>query len=213
MKKISCILLALLLLGVQQGVASEKQEKQKMPKQTAEQPTKKTKIQKMAAKGDGIAKGVLEALNPTPISIAAIHEYIQSRGCKSTLEEPKDAEKYITFQSDSLSGHIHAEGEYIIFQTNLSNPGSYVSRMIRQDKITSKAKAIVYRACLDLMNRIRCVKASYYEEDDWITIYIETYIPTMPIFERYFDTYMAILSKASDQVVYLLDQHIESTNK
>ena len=213
MKKISCILLALLLLGVQQGVASEKQVKQKMPKQTAEQPTKKTKIQKMAAKGDGIAKGVLEALTPTPISIVAIHEYIQTKGYKSTLEEPKDVEKYITFQSDSLSGHIHAEGEYIIFQTSLRNPGSYVARMIRQDKITSKAKAIVYRACLDLMNRIRCVKASYYEEDDWITIYIETYIPTMPIFERYFDTYMTILSKASDQVVYLLDQHIESTNK
>lgn len=206
MKKTLTILLALLLLGVQQGVASEKRAERIKP-------TRQTKLQKMAAKGDGIAKGVLEALNPTPISIVAIHEYIQSRGCKSTLEESKDVEKYITFQADSLSGHIHAEGEYIIFQTSLRNPGSYVARMIRQDKITSKAKAIVYRACLDLMNRIRCVKASYYEEDDWITIYIETYIPTMPVFERYFDTHMTILSNASDQVVYLLDQHIESANK
>ena len=46
MKNILTILLALLIFGVQQGVASEKQEKQKMPKQTAEQPTKKTKLQK-----------------------------------------------------------------------------------------------------------------------------------------------------------------------
>ncbi len=211
MKKISCILLTLLLLGVQQGVASEKQEKQKTPKQSSQ--PKKTKLQKEAEKGDGMAKYILKILNPTPVNIVAIHEYIQTKGYKSTLEEPKDVEKYITFQSDSLSGHIHAEGEYITFQTSLRNPGSYVARMIRQDKITSKAKAIVYRACLDLMNRIRCVKASYYEEDDWISVTVETFIPTMPVFERYFDTYMAILSNASDQVVYLVDQHIESTNK
>lgn len=206
MKKTLTILLALLLLGVQQGVASEKRAERIKP-------TRQTKLQKEAEKGDGMAKYILKILNPTPVNIVAIHEYIQTKGYKSTLEEPKDVEKYITFQSDSLSGHIHAEGEYITFQTSLRNPGSYVARMIRQDKITSKAKAIVYRACLDLMNRIRCVKASYYEEDDWISVTVETFIPTMPVFERYFDTYMTILSNASVQVVYLLDQHIESTNK
>ena len=51
MKKTLTILLALLLLGVQQGVASEKRaEKIK--------PTRQTKLQKMAEKGDGIGVNV-----------------------------------------------------------------------------------------------------------------------------------------------------------
>ena len=60
------ILLALLLLGVQQGVASEKRaEKIK--------PTRQTKLQKEAEKGDGMAKYILKILNPTPVNIVAIH--------------------------------------------------------------------------------------------------------------------------------------------
>ena len=206
MKKISCIFLTLLLLGVQQGVALEKRAERIKP-------TRQTKLQKEAEKGDGMAKYILKILNPTPVNIVAIHEYIQTKGYKSTLEESKDAEKYITFQSDSLSGHIHADGEYITFQTSLRNPGSYVARMTKQDKITGMARAIVYRACLDLMYRIRCVKATYYEEDDWISATIETFIPTMPVFERYFNTYMSILSDTSNHTVHLLDQYIESANK
>ena len=108
MKKTLTILLALLIFGVQQGVASEKREDKIKP-------TRQTKLEKEAAKGDGIAKGILEALNPAPVNIVAVYEYLQKNGHKSILEEATNGEKYITFQVDSLAGHIYADEEYITF--------------------------------------------------------------------------------------------------
>ena len=199
------ILLSLLLLGVQQGVASEKREDKIKP-------TRQTKLQKEAAKGDGIAKGILEALNPAPVNIVAIHEYLQKNGHKSILEEAT-TEKYITFQVDSLAGHIHADEEYITFQTSLRNPAGYVARMRNQTQIGGRDIAITYKACIDLMNSTRCVKTSYFEDEDWVSVYIETYIPTMPIFERYFKLYMDILTHASDKFVELLNNNIAADQK
>ena len=197
MKKILTFLLALLLLGVQQGVASEKRDGKIKP-------TRQTKLEKDAAKGDGIAKGILSALNPPPVNIVAVHEYLQKNGHKSVLEEAT-TEKYITFQVDSLAGHIHVEDEYITFQTSLRNPAGYVARMRNQTQIGNRDIAITYKACIDLMNSTRCVKTTYFEDEDWVSVYIETYIPTMPIFERYFKLYMDILTHASDKFVELLN--------
>ena len=191
------ILLSLLLLGVQQGVASEKRDGKIKP-------TRQTKLEKDAAKGDGIAKGILSALNPPPVNIVAVHEYLQKNGHKSVLEEAT-TEKYITFQVDSLAGHIHVEDEYITFQTSLRNPAGYVARMRNQTQIGNRDIAITYKACIDLMNSTRCVKTTYFEDEDWVSVYIETYIPTMPIFERYFKLYMDILTHASDKFVELLN--------
>ena len=198
MKKTLTILLALLLLGVQQGVASEKRaEKIK--------PTRQTKLQKEAEKGDGMAKYILKILNPTPVNIVAIHEYLQKNGHKSILEEATNGEKYITFQVDSLAGHIHADEEYITFQTSLRNPAGYVARMRNQTQIGGRDIAITYKTCIDLMDSTRCVKTTYFEDEDWVSVYIETYIPTMPIFERYFKLYMDILTHSSDKFVELLN--------
>ena len=199
------ILLSLLLLGVQQGVASEKRaEKIK--------PTRQTKLQKEAEKGDGMAKYILKILNPTPVNIVAIHEYLQKNGHKSILEEAT-TEKYITFQVDSLAGHIHVEDEYITFQTSLRNPAGYVARMRNQTQIGNRDIAITYKACIDLMNSTRCVKTTYFEDEDWVSVYVETYIPTMPIFERYFKLYMDILTHASDKFVELLNNNIAADQK
>lgn len=197
MRKFVFILLPLLLLGVQQGVASEKRDGKIKP-------TRQTKLEKDAAKGDGIAKGILSALNPPPVNIVAVHEYLQKNGHKSVLEEAT-TEKYITFQVDSLAGHIHVEDEYITFQTSLRNPAGYVARMRNQTQIGNRDIAITYKACIDLMNSTRCVKTTYFEDEDWVSVYIETYIPTMPIFERYFKLYMDILTHASDKFVELLN--------
>ena len=197
MKKILTFLLALLLLGVQQGVASEKRDGKIKP-------TRQTKLEKDAAKGDGIAKGILSALNPPPVNIVAVHEYLQKNGHKSVLEEAT-TEKYITFQVDSLAGHIHVEDEYITFQTSLRNPAGYVARMRNQTQIGGRDIAITYKTCIDLMDSTRCVKTTYFEDEDWVSVYIETYIPTMPIFERYFKLYMDILTHASDKFVELLN--------
>lgn len=191
------ILLSLLLLGVQQGVASEKRDGKIKP-------TRQTELEKDAAKGDGIAKGILSALNPPPVNIVAVHEYLQKNGHKSVLEEAT-TEKYITFQVDSLAGHIHVEDEYITFQTSLRNPAGYVARMRNQTQIGNRDIAITYKACIDLMNSTRCVKTTYFEDEDWVSVYIETYIPTMPIFERYFKLYMDILTHSSDKFVELLN--------
>ena len=204
--KLLFILLSLLLLGVQQGVASEKRaEKIK--------PTRQTKLQKEAEKGDGMAKYILKILNPTPVNIVAIHEYLQKNGHKSILEEATNGEKYITFQVDSLAGHIHVEDEYITFQTSLRNPAGYVARMRNQSQISSRDIAVTYKACIDLMNSTRCVKTTYFEDEDWVSVYVETYIPTMPIFERYFKLYMDILTHSSDKFVELLNNNIAADQK
>ena len=205
MKKTLFILLSLLLLVVQQGVASEKREDKIKP-------TRQTKLEKDAAKGDGIAKGILSALNPPPVNIVAVHEYLQKNGHKSVLEEAT-TEKYITFQVDSLAGHIHVEDEYITFQTSLRNPAGYVARMRNQTQIGNRDIAITYKACIDLMNSTRCVKTTYFEDEDWVSVYVETYIPTMPIFERYFKLYMDILTHASDKFVELLNNNIVADQK
>ena len=199
------ILLSLLLLGVQQGVASEKREDKIKP-------TRQTRLEKEAAKGDGIAKGILEALNPAPVNIVAVHEYLQKNGHKSVLEEAT-TEKYITFQVDSLAGHIHVEDEYITFQTSLRNPAGYVARMRNQSQISSRDIAVTYKACIDLMNSTRCVKTSYFEDEDWVSVYIETYIPTMLFFQRYFKLYMDILTYSSDKFVDLLNNNIAADKK
>ena len=205
MKKTLFILLSLLLLGVQQGVASEKREDKIKP-------TRQTRLEKEAAKGDGIAKGILEALNPAPVNIVAVHEYLQKNGHKSVLEEAT-TEKYITFQVDSLAGHIHVEDEYITFQTSLRNPAGYVARMRNQTQIGNRDIAITYKACIDLMNSTRCVKTTYFEDEDWVSVYIETYIPTMLFFQRYFKLYMDILTHASDKFVELLNNNIAADQK
>lgn len=200
------ILLSLLLLGVQQGVASEKRAERIKP-------TRQTRLEKEAAKGDGMAKYILKILNPTPVNIVAIHEYLQKNGHKSILEEATNGEKYITFQVDSLAGHIHVEDEYITFQTSLRNPAGYVARMRNQSQISSRDIAVTYKACIDLMNSTRCVKTTYFEDEDWVSVYIETYIPTMPIFERYFKLYMDILTHSSDKFVELLNNNIAADQK
>lgn len=205
MRQILFILLSLLLLGVQQGVASEKRDGKIKP-------TRQTKLEKDAAKGDGIAKGILSALNPPPVNIVAVHEYLQKNGHKSVLEEAT-TEKYITFQVDSLAGHIHVEDEYITFQTSLRNPAGYVARMRNQTQIGNRDIAITYKACIDLMNSTRCVKTTYFEDEDWVSVYVETYIPTMPIFERYFKLYMDILTHSSDKFVELLNNNIAADQK
>ena len=205
MRRFVFILLSLLLLGVQQGVASEKREDKIKP-------TRQTKLEKEAAKGDGIAKGILEALNPAPVNIVAVHEYLQKNGHKSVLEEAT-TEKYITFQVDSLAGHIHVEDEYITFQTSLRNPAGYVARMRNQTQIGGRDIAITYKTCIDLMNSTRCVKTTYFEDEDWVSVYIETYIPTMLFFQRYFKLYMDILIHSSDKFVDLLNNNIAADQK
>ena len=51
----------------------------------------------MAEKGDGIAKGVLEALNPAPINIVAVHEFLQNEGYAPEWRESGEV-KYLTFK-------------------------------------------------------------------------------------------------------------------
>ena len=206
MKKTLTILLALLLLVAQQGVASEKREEEIKP-------TRQTKRQKMEENYDAITKGFLDLVDPTPINIVAVHEYLQKNGHKSILEEATNGEKYITFQVDSLAGHIHADEEYITFQTSLRNPAGYVARMRNQTQIGGRDIAITYKTCIDLMDSTRCVKTTYFEDEDWVSVYIETYIPTMLFFQRYFKLYMDILTHSSDKFVDLLNNNIAADQK
>ena len=105
MKKTLTILIALLLLGVQQGVASEKRAERIKP-------TRQTKLQKEAEKGDGMANAVLEALTPTPVNIVAVHEFLQNEGYAPEWRESGEV-KYLTFKYQGQGIFVTVDEDYV----------------------------------------------------------------------------------------------------
>ena len=198
MKKILTILLALLIFGAQQGVASEKQEKQKMPKQTAEQPIKKTKLQKMAAKGDGIAKGVLEALTPTPVNIVAVHEFLQNEGYAPEWRESGEV-KYLTFKYQGQGMFVSVDKDYVCIYTGFDNIAPFILNHTKQKSLSNRELAHIYQTCIEFTQTFRVLKFRYDAEDDVACMTVESYMPSMAIFKQYFDFYVRALKFAADE--------------
>lgn len=143
MKKTLTFLLTLLLLGVQQGIASEKQEKEKTPKQKTEQPAKKTKLQKMAAKGDEMANAVLEALNPTPVNIVAVHEFLQNEGYAPEWRESGKV-KYLTFKYQDRGIFIFVDEDFVLLRTGLKNLTPFILTHTKQQSLSNRDCAYIY---------------------------------------------------------------------
>ena len=207
MKKISCILLALLLLGVQQGVASEKQRREKTPKQTAEQPTKKTKLQRQAEKGDGIAKGLLEALNPAPVNIVAVHEFLQNEGYAPEWRESGKV-KCLTFKYQDRGIFIFVDEDFVLLRTGLKNLTPFILTHTKQQSLLNRDCAYIYQTCIESSRNFRVVKFDYDTEVDIVFIDIEAFIPSMNIFKRYFNLYTAALKQASDEFEQSLNEKL-----
>ena len=198
MKKTLTILLALLLLGVQQGVASEKQAKQKTPKQTSEPPTKKTKLQKMAAKGDGIAKGVLEALTPTPVNIVAVHEFLQNEGYSPEWRESGEV-KYLTFKYQGQGMFVSVDKDYVCIYTGFDNIVPFILNHTKQKSLSNRELAHIYQTCIEFTQTFRVLKFRYDAEDDVVYMAVESFMPSMAIFKQYFDFYVGALKFAADE--------------
>ena len=166
------IFLALLLLGVQQGVASEKRAERIKP-------TRQTKLQKMAEKGDGIAKGVLEALNPAPINIVAVHEFLQNEGYAPEWRE---------------SGE-----DYVRIYTGVGGITPFILNHTKQKSLSNRDLAHIYQTCIEFTQTYRVLKFRYDAEDDVAYMVVESFMPSMAIFKHYFDFYVGALKLAADE--------------
>ena len=194
------IILSLLLLGVQQGVASEKRaEKIK--------PTRQTKLQKEAEKGDGIAKGVLEALNPAPINIVAVHEFLQNEGYSPEWRESGEI-KYVTFKYKGQGIFIIVDEEFVLLRTGLDNLTPFILTHTKQQSLSNRDLANIYQTCIEMSRNFRAVKFDYDSEVDVIFMDIETFMPSMAIFKHYFDFYIGALKLAADEFEKSLNEKL-----
>ena len=185
------ILLSLLLLGVQQGVASEKREDKIKP-------TRQTKLQKMAEKGDGIAKGVLEALNPAPINIVAVHEFLQNEGYAPEWRESGEI-KYVTFKYQDIGISILIDEDFVLLCTALNNLTPAILAHTKGESLSNIDLAYIYQTAIETSRSYRMVKVDYNERFDDINVEIQVFIPSMNVFKQYFNLYMTALKLASDE--------------
>ena len=184
------ILLSLLLFGVQQGVASEKREEKIKP-------TRQTKLQKMAEKGDGIAKGVLEALNPAPINIVAVHEFLQNEGYAPEWRESGEI-KYVTFKYQDIGISILIDEDFVLLCTALNNLTPAILAHTKGESLSNIDLAYIYQTAIETSRSYRMVKVDYNERFDDINVEIQVFIPSMNVFKQYFNLYMTALKLASD---------------
>ena len=184
------ILLSLLLLGVQQGVASEKREDKIKP-------TRQTKLQKMAEKGDGIAKGILEALNPAPVNIVAVYEYLQKEGYTPEWRESGEI-KYVTFKYQDIGISILIDEDFVLLCTALNNLTPAILAHTKGESLSNIDLAYIYQTAIETSRSYRMVKVDYNERFDDINVEIQVFIPSMNVFKQYFNLYMTALKLASD---------------
>ena len=191
MKKTLSIFFALLLLGVQQGVASEKRAERIKP-------TRQTKLQKMAEKGDGIAKGVLEALNPAPINIVAVHEFLQNEGYAPEWRESGEV-KYLTFKYQGQGMFVTVDEDYVRIYTGIGNITPFILNHTKQKSLSNRELAHIYQTCIEFTQTFRVLKFRYDAEDDVAYMVVESFMPSMAIFKQYFDFYVGALKFAADE--------------
>ena len=185
---------------MQQGVASEKRAERIKP-------TRQTKLQKMAEKGDGIAKGVLEALNPAPINIVAVHEFLQNEGYSPEWRESGEI-KYVTFKHKGQGIFIIVDEEFVLLRTGLDNLTPFILTHTKQQSLSNRDLANIYQTCIEMSHNFRAVKFDYDSEVDVIFMDIETFMPSMAIFKHYFDFYIGALKLAADEFEKSLNEKL-----
>lgn len=206
MKKTLTFLLALLLLGVQQGVASEKQEKEKTPKQKTEQPAKKTKLQRQAEKGDGMAKAVLEALMPG-ISMSAIQEYLQT---ENLPHEVRDNGTFILLNCEGKDIGLELQGNILLVRTPVYNIKNLDA--LKDRPFTAKEELAIYKACNLISQHLSCIKAIYSNADDAILISVESIMHNMPAVRTYLVTIVNQVLEVSKMMNDAIAYHLKNSN-
>lgn len=165
------ILLSLLLFGVQQGVAAEKQQQTNLQNEV---------ISNSADNGT------------TPISLDAVYKFLKAEGHPAEFNTVENL-RYIAFGYKEAVSLLFIEKDFVIFQMGYPDISERIKSKFKIKELSDKEIAGIYATCVDMSRLVRCVKLSYRPENDVVTADIETFIPTMELFKHYFSTYMDIV--------------------
>ena len=190
MKKTLTILLALLLLGVQQGIASEKQEK-------VTNSTRQDKSQKTAAKDVDSTEGTPEESNPWPINIVAVHEFLLNEGYAPEWRDNGKI-KYLTFKHQGQGMFVVVDKEFVLLQTGFDKLTPFITARTKQKALTENDLLAIFLTCMELTHKFQVIKFDYDAKVDIAFMKAETFMPSMDVFKRYFDLYMHSLKLASE---------------
>lgn len=190
MKKTLTILLALLLLGVQQGIASEKQKK-------VAHSTHQAKSKKTVAKDVNSTEGSPEESNQWPINIVAIHEFLLNEGYAPEWRDNGEV-KYLTFKYQGQGMFVVVDKEFVLLQTGFDKLTPFITARTKQKALTENDFLAIFLTCMELSHKFKVIKFDYDAEVDIAFMKAETFMPSMDVFKRYFDLYMRSLKLASE---------------
>ncbi len=187
------ILLSLLLLGMQQGVASPKQ-KQTNPK------------------NDFISSNVENG--STPINIDLIYEFLKAEGYDPKFNTIEDV-KYIIIKDIAIKDIdttvlIFVEDDFVTFHCGSPDISERIKSKFKIKELSDKELTYIYTTCVDLSRLIKCAKISFNPNEEVVYANIESFIPTMELFKHYCYQYMAIVQVAigtfEESILTMLDE-------
>ena len=217
MRRSLFILLSLLLLGVQQGVASEKREENE--KNTSNKLTRQERAElqrkyeaaaeKFIAAVDN-GKAVSEGEIIQDINIVAIHEYIQQEGYTPEWRESGDV-KYLTFKYEGQGMFVAVDKDYVRIYTGFDKLIPFILNHTKQKALSDVEYAHIYITCMELSNLFKVLKLRYDAEDDVAYIAVEAFMPSMTLFKHYFAFYARALKVAADEFEKSLNKKLGIT--
>ena len=187
------ILLSLLLFGVQQGVAAEKQQQTNLQNEV---------ISNNADNGT------------TPISLDAVYKFLKAEGYNPKFQTADDNSKYIIFPYKEAVSAIIIKDDFVVFYIgSLDISERFKSKLNTKELSYADLIAGIYTTCIELSQHLKCVKVTYNSSSDIARANVETFIPTMEMFKHYFSTYMDTSRLAIAAFDDLIDEYIEDCRK
>ncbi len=183
MKKTLTILLALLIFGVQQGIASEKRtEKIK--------PTRQTKLEKkaeMAQFENKLVEAIENYKAAEPMNNVAILEFLREQGYAPKMS---DDNTVVFFKYQGSNIIVAADEELLMVATgaNVKTLDIFNGR-----ELTDAERAVVCRVCNDLSQNYRCVKSVCYDNSESMMAVVEVMAQDMSTVKRYLEHYVSLV--------------------
>ena len=176
------ILLSLLLLGVQQGVASEKREENK--KNTTRSAQKK---EVMAQFGNKLVDAIENYKAAEPMNNVAILEFLREQGYAPKMS---DDNTVVFFKYQGSNIIVAADEELLMVAT-----GADVKTLDKFNgrELTDAERAVVCRVCNDLSQNYRCVKSVSYDNSESMMAVVEVMAPDMSTVKRYLEHYISLV--------------------
>ena len=214
MKKTLTILLALLIFGAQQGVASEKRAENKKNTSNKLNRQERAELQRQyeaAAKKFILAvdngKSLSEGKIIQDINIVAVHEFLQNEGYAPEWRESGEV-KYLTLKYQGQGMFVSVDKDYVCIYTGFDNIASFILNHTKQKSLSNRELAHIYQTCIELTQTFRVLKFRYDAEDDVAYMVVESSMPSMAIFKHYFDFYIGALKLAADEFEKSLNEKL-----